>query len=699
MVEKNFKNQNLVEFSNKMTLVSQKKYQSNLKKEALKFAKSAIIIDPTKFHAIYIFALCENSEIDIVKRIRIVSNEYNAISILGDIYKEYGNNEKARVFFKKSICLAPEIGTRLQRLCDISDDLEALTLLSRISTVRTTDKKMVQDLATILSNMDDKTASLQETYDKIKNIIFRMRKNKLTIHDKHDLTLFMILKLKGKIFRVKQFFTIILNIEENRFFEYISKIIFKEIVKNPEEYEFILIYSAFWLIPSGLDQTRTKRCIDAIRWSTIASTREINQNSNRINILAHRLRYTMAIEQRMFGGPNIVQRKIYKSMPNFIHQPSSTTAKTVQDNRRSARPDRIGFYIGDITSITAEKFAPAIVLTAARSGLHCNIYTESEASVVQQSELWRLKKSLPIRFNTLPSSGNPNDEILAVSSDRNHVYVDLRGYSKDSRIHIVNARPARTTAVAIGSGETSGLSSVDVLLSDKWVFPTDRTKFPEKHLIALPSGILNFRGDDLPVVPRARSRDTVPTFGAFHQLSKVSPESVRAWSSAMHAVPESRLILKINVRTNRHLNDMIYSQFGSLGIPSSRILIVGRTDTHEKHLQLLGHVDVLFDAFPFNGLTTTLEALWAGVPLISMPGERMISRYGASILHHSGFGRFCASDANDFAEMAKRTIKDKDFLHDFRQSAREELTKSPTFNMDRYIAAAADSFQKLMTVG
>lgn len=498
---------------------------------------------------------------------------------------------------------------------------------------------------------------------------------------------------------MKQFFNIIFNIEEKKFFMYISNLIFKEIVKNPKDYDLILIYSLFLEIPTGLDEIGTKRCIDAIRWSTIVSTREINKSPNKLNILAHRLRYIMAIEQRMFRGQNIVQRKIYNSMPNFIHQPNSITAKTVQDNRRSAMPDRIGFYVGDITSITAEKFAPAIVLAAARSGLRCNIYTESETSVIQQSTLWRLKESLPIRFNTLPSSGNPNDEILAVSSDRNHVYVDLRGYSKDSRIHIVNARPARTTAVAIGSGETSGLSSVDVLLSDKWVFPTDRTKFPEKHLIALPSGILNFRGDDLPVVPRARSRDTVPTFGAFHQLSKVSPESVRAWSSAMHAVPESRLILKISIRTNRHLNDMIYSQFGSLGIPNSRIRIVGRTDTHEKHLQLLGHVDVLFDAFPYNGLTTTLEALWAGVPLISMPGERMISRYGASILHHSGFGRFCASDANDFAEMAKRTIKDKDFLQDFRQSAREELTKSPTFNMDRYIAAAADSFQKLMTVG
>jgi predicted O-linked N-acetylglucosamine transferase (SPINDLY family) len=198
-------------------------------------------------------------------------------------------------------------------------------------------------------------------------------------------------------------------------------------------------------------------------------------------------------------------------------------------------------------------------------------------------------------------------------------------------------------------------------------------------LIRLPAGFHCFTPDpDTPPVsdPPVLANGHV-TFGSFNNLPKVTAAVVECWASILEAVPGSRLLLKnhslADDETRRRYSDL----FSERGISEGRLTFHDRIASMSGHLGAYERIDIGLDPFPYNGTTTTCEALWMGVPVIALRGDRHASRVGASILKTVGQAEMISNSVNDYVDVAVRLAENTDALTSLRRSLRPAMEASP----------------------
>jgi predicted O-linked N-acetylglucosamine transferase (SPINDLY family) len=167
------------------------------------------------------------------------------------------------------------------------------------------------------------------------------------------------------------------------------------------------------------------------------------------------------------------------------------------------------------------------------------------------------------------------------------------------------------------------------------------------------------------------------TFGSFNQLAKLTPETVNLWSRVLLAVPGSRLLLKARGLADPGVRARLLHEFGRHQIAPARIEVAGQLPGQREHLAAYGRVDVALDPSPYNGTTTTCEALWMGVPVLALEGSRHASRVGLSLLAHVGLRELVAGSGEAFVEVARTLAADRARLRELRGSLRERVKTSP----------------------
>gem|GEM_PF-6138333 len=383
-----------------------------------------------------------------------------------------------------------------------------------------------------------------------------------------------------------------------------------------------------------------------------------------------------------------------KTLRGLVPRPDTETRKRIAGFRAQADRSRVGIYVGGINSLTARYFAPGIVTGLLRAGLTVRIYSRSAPAEIQASPLHQHSLGEDVSFAVLQENDEHNT-ILRIAADRNWAYVDLRGHSKDHKIAVLAGRPAPHSVHMIGGGETCGVADVDALVTDALVRPSDSEFMTERHAVHLGSGIFNMATFDLPSRPSVRRPGGGPVFGAFHEYAKISSLSLDLWADALKATPGSVIQVKPNLDRPSDIPAWAFHGLKARGIAEERITILGHVPTRDDHLALFDGIDVMLDAAPFNGETTTMEALWMGIPVVSVNGNRMIARYGASILHHAGRPDLCAPTREAFGDLAASVIEDRAALHRFRSEGRNALMSTPTFNADLYADAIVDAVNEL----
>jgi predicted O-linked N-acetylglucosamine transferase (SPINDLY family) len=160
-------------------------------------------------------------------------------------------------------------------------------------------------------------------------------------------------------------------------------------------------------------------------------------------------------------------------------------------------------------------------------------------------------------------------------------------------------------------------------------------------------------------------------------LSKVNDQAVACWAKAMARVPNSRLVLKGRGLDDAGLRDNFLEKFAAQGITANRLDLIGYSHNKISHLQAIGAVDLVLDTFPYSGATTTCEALWMGVPVVTISGDRYVARMSTGILSCIGLEELVATDADDYVDRAVALAADPDRLRDLRQSLRGRMAASP----------------------
>lgn len=288
---------------------------------------------------------------------------------------------------------------------------------------------------------------------------------------------------------------------------------------------------------------------------------------------------------------------------------------------------------------------------------------------------------------------------LLIWQDDLDLLVDLCGHAERQRLSVLARRPAPLQATWIESFFSTGIRKVNYLITDPWHTPVGgRQRFVEQP----------FR---LPVIrlcytPPSDSRQVGPlparscghiTFGSFNHLSKLVRPVTALWSSILQALPDARLILKWRSFDDRGVCERVRKRFASEGIQADRIELRGFSP-HAEMLEQYNEIDIALDPFPYNGGLTTCEAMWMGVPVLSLRGDQIISRQSAAISETVGLKRFTADDESEYRELAVNWAGRLDELEALRGTLRDSLLRSPLCDAKRFTSELERAYRMMIGV-
>ena len=265
-----------------------------------------------------------------------------------------------------------------------------------------------------------------------------------------------------------------------------------------------------------------------------------------------------------------------------------------------------------------------------------------------------------------------------IQNDGIDILIDLAGLTADHRMSLFSRRVAPVQVTWLGYPGTTGLPTMDYRITDAWADPVGETeRYHTEELVRLPHGFLCYRAHDgLPdVAPLPAMAKGYVTFGSFNDLAKVTPQVVALWARILKAVPGSRLLMKNKSFSDEWAREHSYGLFEEQGIERARLEFVGWASRRE-HYALYGEVDIGLDTFPYNGTTTTCEALWMGVPVITLAGKLHAGRVGVSLLSQVGLEEWIVASEEQYFEIACRWADELEGLGALRAGLRGQMASS-----------------------
>ena len=294
-----------------------------------------------------------------------------------------------------------------------------------------------------------------------------------------------------------------------------------------------------------------------------------------------------------------------------------------------------------------------------------------------------------------------NDREVAemMRADGIQIAVFLGGNFDDNRPGIASYKPA-PVQVAMHGGTTTGLNTMDYWLSDNILHPKAEADESEKFTESI-WRLPNFYNFTIPtkapdVSPLPAHTNGYVTFVSFNKPCKINNDVLDLWSDVLKATPGSKLILKFrNYLNDVAIADPILKRFTANGIANDRINLITSLDDFNEHLSHYHLGDIALDTFPFSGATTTFQALWMGLPVVSLHGKRFISRMGESISKHVGLDGHCASTSEDYIKICASLANDLEQLSNLRKRLRNQVTNSALCDGLAYTRNFEDAIQTM----
>ncbi len=300
------------------------------------------------------------------------------------------------------------------------------------------------------------------------------------------------------------------------------------------------------------------------------------------------------------------------------------------------------------------------------------------------------------------SSHKTDKELAAqIGADQIDILIDLNGHTSGNRLAVFSKLVSPLQMSWLGYPSTTGLKSIGYRITDDIADPEDSSeqntsnspdRFFSEKLIRMPNGFLCYEPHEKAPKIAASDNHGVIRFGSFNNLAKVSSRTIDAWAQTLHAVPNSTLYIKRQQLIHKNARDHIIHEFQKRGIEENRLILKTSKAKIEQHLNEYNHIDIALDTLPYNGTTTTLEALWMGVPVITLAGNSHVSRVSASILSRLNLSGLACKSIHDFAAKAKELSENPKTLTELRKALRQTMKKSALMNEKQF----AEEFSSLL---
>ncbi|MBL9031358.1 MAG: tetratricopeptide repeat protein [Phycisphaerae bacterium] len=413
-----------------------------------------------------------------------------------------------------------------------------------------------------------------------------------------------------------------------------------------------------------LAQARAGRSADAVGTLRDALARFPDHPSLLANLAAGLNAIDDATREEVFETHRRLGRAIARQTPI---QPRALATSLSGD-----RPLRVGYLSPDFREHAVARFILPILANHDRA----RVETVAYSAAPNPDAVTREVASLAGEFVDVSAM---RDDALdgRIRADRIDILVDLAGHTSGSRLAVFGLRPAPILVSYLGYPNTTGLPAVGFRLVDAITDPPGSEAFATEKLVRLPGCFVCYRppADAPPVTPRPEGEPV--TFVSFNAASKLSAATLALWGRIVSSVPGGRLLLKAAGLAAESGKGRVLEALAASGLPAERVTLLPRVPTMREHLGAYSQADIALDPLPYNGTTTTCEALHMGVPVVTLEGDRHASRVGSSLLRAAGLPELVATSADAYARIATDLARDTGRRRTLRASLRDRLAASP----------------------
>jgi predicted O-linked N-acetylglucosamine transferase (SPINDLY family) len=272
-----------------------------------------------------------------------------------------------------------------------------------------------------------------------------------------------------------------------------------------------------------------------------------------------------------------------------------------------------------------------------------------------------------------------------IHADGVHVLLDVSGHTAHNRLPVFAWKPAPVQVSWLGYFATTGVAEMDYFLADKVGVPEAQQEQFTETVLYLPDTRLCFtaREVDLPVAPLPALANGMVTFGCFQTLAKLGDGVLEAWGEILAALPDATLRIQCKQLGEPAQVEQLLQRLWKYGIAPARVATHGASN-RETYLAAYAEVDVILDTFPYPGGTTTCEALWMGVPTLTLAGDSLLARQGASLLTAAGLEEWVATSKEEYVAKSIALASDQSKLVALRAVLRQQVLASPLFDAPRF---------------
>lgn len=347
---------------------------------------------------------------------------------------------------------------------------------------------------------------------------------------------------------------------------------------------------------------------------------------------------------------------------------------------RTTRPLRVGLVSGDLRRHPVGYFLATVLAAIDTTALELHAYP----TLPVEDEVSRLLRGYCRGWHTLAGLAD-GPAAARIHADEIDVLIDLAGHTAHNRLPLFAWKSAPLQMSWLGYFASTGVGAIDYVLGDAYATPPDTHGQFTERVHVLPETRLCFSppAAATDVAPTPALANGAPTFGCFQNLTKITDDMLAAWSRILVAVPTARLLLRCGQLEERQLQAHVHDRLARVGIAPERVTLSGLLP-REAYLAGYADVDVMLDTAPFPGGTTTCEALYMGVPTVTLRGHSMLSNQGLSLLANAGLADWVAADIDGYVTRAVSAVADPLALNELRLNLRACVLASPLFDAPRF---------------
>jgi predicted O-linked N-acetylglucosamine transferase (SPINDLY family) len=354
---------------------------------------------------------------------------------------------------------------------------------------------------------------------------------------------------------------------------------------------------------------------------------------------------------------------------------------------------RIGYVSPDLVNHAVASFLEPVLIAHDRERFDVFAYSNA---IVGDRVTERLRAQTG-HWREIAHSSDDQVEAL-IREDRIDILVDLAGHTGRNRLPLFARKPAPIQVTWLGYPNTTGMTAMDYRITESISDPPGLTDaWHSEKLIRLPGPFSCYQppAESPPVARLPAIESGHVTFGCFNIFAKVTPRAIALWARLLNTIPEARLFLKSMGLTDPETTAQIHDGFAQQGIAPERIELNGDRLPVADQLDLYRRVDIALDTFPYNGTTTTCEALWMGIPVVTLAGRTHVSRAGASLLTHLGATEWIANTPDEYLDICHNLASDPPQLAVTRGALRERMRQSPLCDATRFTQNLEAAFREM----